>query len=128
MSSYPIYINAVTKHHTSVVCPKVKNHPYVIENEDCRPLIIETLKFIYDLEMITQRDGEVTTPELARPRVPHEILFAIGGWSGGSPTNFIETYDTRADRWVKVSTGRYSYVSDKTEVDAEAFHDKLYQR
>ena len=35
-------------------------------------------------------------------RVPHEILFAIGGWSGGSPTNFIETYDTRADRWVKV--------------------------
>lgn len=42
------------------------------------------------------------TPEIARPRVPHEILFAIGGWSGGSPTNFIETYDTRADRWVKV--------------------------
>lgn len=48
------------------------------------------------------RDGEVVTPEIARPRVPHEILFAIGGWSGGSPTNFIETYDTRADRWVKV--------------------------
>nr|CAH7722297.1 unnamed protein product [Callosobruchus chinensis] len=47
-------------------------------------------------------DGEVVTPEIARPRVPHEILFAIGGWSGGSPTNFIETYDTRADRWVKV--------------------------
>lgn len=87
---------------TSYFVEKVKNHPYVIENEDCRPLIIETLKFIYDLEMITQRDGEVTTPELARPRVPHEILFAIGGWSGGSPTNFIETYDTRADRWVKV--------------------------
>ena len=85
---------------------QVKNHPYVIENEDCRPLIIETLKFIYDLEMITQRDGEVTTPELARPRVPHEILFAIGGWSGGSPTNFIETYDTRADRWVKVRSRR----------------------
>lgn len=42
------------------------------------------------------------TPEIARPRVPHEVLFAIGGWSGGSPTNFIETYDTRADRWVKV--------------------------
>lgn len=81
----------------------MRNHPYVSENEDCRPLVIETLRFIYDLEMITQRDGEVTTPELARPRVPHEILFAIGGWSGGSPTNFIETYDTRADRWVRVS-------------------------
>ncbi|XP_023319325.1 kelch-like protein 10 [Trichogramma pretiosum] len=34
-----------------------------------------------------------------RPRVPHEILFAIGGWTSGSPTNFVETYDTRADRW-----------------------------
>ncbi|KAL7302737.1 hypothetical protein TKK_0004786 [Trichogramma kaykai] len=29
-----------------------------------------------------------------RPRVPHEILFAIGGWTSGSPTNFVETYDT----------------------------------
>lgn len=102
-------------------------------NEACRPVIIETLKFLYDLEMITQKDGEIPTPEIARPRcvaalrktcshvrhgfrfdfkprfgwrclvrVPHEILFAIGGWTDGSPTNFIETYDTRADRWVKV--------------------------
>ncbi|XP_066908319.1 kelch-like protein 10 [Halyomorpha halys] len=80
----------------------VKEHPYVVGNEACRPIIIDTLRFLYDLEMITQRQGEVTTPEIARPRVPHEILFAIGGWSGGSPTNYIETYDTRADRWVKV--------------------------
>lgn len=80
----------------------VKDHPYVTGCEDSRPMIIETLKFLYDLEMITHRDGEVPTPEIARPRVPHEILFAIGGWSGGSPTNYMETYDTRADRWVKV--------------------------
>jgi len=85
----------------------VKDHPYVAGNEACRPVIIETLKFLYDLEMITQKDGEIPTPEIARPRVPHEILFAIGGWSGGSPTNFIETYDTRADRWVKVRTRVY---------------------
>lgn len=32
---------------------------------------------------------------LARPRIPHEILFAIGGWSAGSPTSFVETYDNR---------------------------------
>ncbi|XP_018329574.1 kelch-like protein 10 [Agrilus planipennis] len=80
----------------------VKDHPYVTSCEESRPMIIETLKFLYDLEMITHRDGEVPTPEIARPRVPHEILFAIGGWSGGSPTNYMETYDTRADRWVKV--------------------------
>ncbi|XP_018899627.2 kelch-like protein 10 isoform X1 [Bemisia tabaci] len=87
---------------TQFFLENVKDHPYVTGNDQCRPVIIETLKFLYDLEMITQKDGEVPTPEIARPRVPHEILFAIGGWSGGSPTNFIETYDTRADRWVKV--------------------------
>ncbi|KAJ8940240.1 hypothetical protein NQ318_016696 [Aromia moschata] len=87
---------------TQFFLERVKEHPYVSSCEESRPMIIETLKFLYDLEMITHRDGEVVTPEIARPRVPHEILFAIGGWSGGSPTNFIETYDTRADRWVKV--------------------------
>lgn len=88
---------------TQFFLENVKDHPYVTGNEACRPIIIETLKFLYDLEIITQKDGEVPTPKIARPRVPHEILFAIGGWSGRSPTNFIETYDTRADRWVKVN-------------------------
>jgi len=37
---------------------------------------------------------------IARPRVPHELLFVVGGWSGGSPTNILETYDIRADRWI----------------------------
>ncbi|XP_012271071.1 kelch-like protein 10 [Orussus abietinus] len=87
---------------TQFFLENVKDHPYVTGNEACKPIIIGTLKFLYDLEMITQKDGEVSTPEIARPRLPHEILFAIGGWSGGSPTNFIETYDTRADRWIKV--------------------------
>ncbi|XP_047370255.1 kelch-like protein 10 isoform X3 [Vespa velutina] len=88
--------------NTQFFLENVKDHSYVVGNDACRPIIIETLKFLYDLEMITQKDGEIPTPEIARPRVPHEILFAIGGWSGGNATNFIETYDTRADRWVKV--------------------------
>nr|CAH7720231.1 unnamed protein product [Callosobruchus chinensis] len=33
-------------------------------------------------------------------RIPHGVLFAVGGWSAGSPTNFLETYDCRADRWL----------------------------
>lgn len=40
---------------------------------------------------------------LARPRLPNAILFAIGGWSGGDPTNGIEAYDVRADRWINVT-------------------------
>ena len=50
------------------LAPQVKDHPYVAGNEACRPVIIETLKFLYDLEMITQKDGEIPTPEIARPR------------------------------------------------------------
>ncbi|XP_023213758.1 kelch-like protein 10 [Centruroides sculpturatus] len=81
----------------------VKTHPYVTENEDCYPLITETLKFLNDLETISQRSEEILTPDLALPRIPHEIIFAIGGWSSGSPTDYIETYDSRADRWVKMN-------------------------
>ncbi|XP_043277025.1 kelch-like protein 10 isoform X2 [Venturia canescens] len=87
---------------TEFFLEKVKDHPYVTGNEACRPIIIETLKFLYDLEMITQKHGEVPTPEIARPRVPHEILFAMCGWIGNSATSYMETYDTRADRWVQV--------------------------
>lgn len=33
-----------------------------------------------------------------------QILLAIGGWSGGTPTNAIEAYDPRAETWVNIST------------------------
>lgn len=92
---------------TQYFLEKVKDHPYVAGNKGCKPIVIETLKFLYDLEMISLKDGEMPTPEIARPRVPHEILFAIGGWSENSVTNLIETYDTKADRWVKVGRGLY---------------------
>ncbi|UYV78801.1 KLHL10 [Cordylochernes scorpioides] len=81
---------------------QVKGHPYVADNEACRPLVIATLRFLSDLETISEREEEVPTPEMALPRIPYEILFAIGGWSGGSPTNYIESYDSRADRWIRV--------------------------
>ncbi|XP_044586739.1 kelch-like protein 10 [Cotesia glomerata] len=87
---------------TQYFLEKVKDHPYVTGVEECRPIIIETLRFLYDLDMITQKDGELDTPEIARPRIPHEILFALGGWKGHNATSLMETYDTRADRWIQV--------------------------
>ncbi|XP_052791911.1 kelch-like protein 10 [Mya arenaria] len=84
---------------TQYFVEKVKPHPYVRESEGCKPIVIETLKFLYDLDMDEDRAVDVSNP-LARPRVPHELLFVVGGWSGGSPTNIVETYDTRADRWI----------------------------
>ncbi|XP_041822899.1 kelch-like protein 10 [Melanotaenia boesemani] len=40
---------------------------------------------------------------LCCPRLPSVILLAVGGWYGGAPTNSIEAYDVRADRWTKVT-------------------------
>lgn len=75
--------------------------------------MIETIKFLYDLDMEEGRDVDLTNP-IARPRVPHEVMFVIGGWSGGSPTNVIETYDTRADRWITVEHADRGLVSAYT--------------
>ena len=83
--------------------PLLQTHPYVRDNDACRPLVIETLKFLYDLDMEGGKEVDLSHP-LARPRVPHEVMFAVGGWSGGSPTNVIETYDTRADRWITIDS------------------------
>ncbi|KAL9924242.1 kelch-like protein 10 [Glossina fuscipes] len=81
---------------------EVKEHPYVLECEEAKPLIVETFKFMYDLDIMNPASGELTTPPLAMPRLPHEVIFAIGGWSGGTSKGCIETYDTRADRWVNI--------------------------
>lgn len=39
------------------------------------------------------------TPKHIRPRIPSQILFAIGGWQEGIPTTLIETYDVRTNKW-----------------------------
>ncbi len=39
------------------------------------------------------------TPNTVRPRIPHEVMFAMGGWQEGIPTTLIETFDVRTNRW-----------------------------
>lgn len=34
-----------------------------------------------------------------RPRIPEEVVFAFGGWTEGTPTNAVETYDKKSDQW-----------------------------
>ncbi|XP_043662343.1 kelch-like protein 10 isoform X1 [Drosophila teissieri] len=82
---------------------EVKEHPYVLQCEAAKPLIVDTFKFMYDLDFLNPQADELTTPPLAMPRLPHEVIFAIGGWSGGTSKGCIETYDTRADRWVTIN-------------------------
>ncbi|XP_040289966.1 kelch-like protein 10 [Bufo bufo] len=79
----------------------VKTNNYVSENEECKPIIINGLKAIYDLNINGPSNVDLINP-MNRPRLPYAVLFAIGGWSGGSPTNAIECYDSRADQWVNI--------------------------
>ncbi|KDR07508.1 hypothetical protein L798_02824, partial [Zootermopsis nevadensis] len=78
---------------------KISNHPYVTENEACSPVILETHAFLRDLQMMSKEDKDFVTPRIARPRIPQDILFAIGGRYEGGVTDVIEAYDARADRW-----------------------------
>jgi len=43
---------------------------------------------------------------LARPCLPNAIMLAIGGSSGGDPTNAIEAYDIHTDDWTTRHTTR----------------------
>ncbi|NWX80785.1 KLH10 protein, partial [Alca torda] len=88
--------------HAEYFMNNVKTHQYVQDNEECKALIIKALTEMYNLDMYGQPSSDFTHP-LTRPRLPCAILFAVGGWSGGSPTNAIETYDSRADQWVNVT-------------------------
>lgn len=80
----------------------VKANKYVANNEEVRPIVLEAMKFLCDLQSLSNTSNEFITPSMAVPRLPHDIIFAIGGWSEGSPQSCIETYDTRADRWIRV--------------------------
>ncbi|XP_021938931.1 kelch-like protein 10, partial [Zootermopsis nevadensis] len=81
------------------ILKEVLYHPYVKENEECRPVILETLEFLYASQMMTKEYKEIVTPGIARPRIPQDILFAIGGVRDRRVSDVIEAYVARADRW-----------------------------
>lgn len=79
----------------------VVQNPYVHENNECRAIIESVNTFFRDCNRLQFITDEVQTPKFAQPRIPHDIVFAIGGWSIGSPTAVVESYDSRADRWMR---------------------------
>jgi hypothetical protein len=87
-------------------------HPHVAEDEASRPVITEVFMYLDELETMTTGDEEIPTPKFALPRF-HDVLFVIGGRDKNwRPTDYFETYSTRADRWTKVSgTHLHSYCA-----------------
>ncbi|XP_043088202.1 kelch-like protein 10 [Puntigrus tetrazona] len=80
----------------------VRNNALVLESEACSEIVINAMKVIFDLHMEETASSELAN-KLTRPRLPYEILLAIGGWSISNPTNEIEAYDAKADCWVSVT-------------------------
>ncbi|XP_030275694.1 kelch-like protein 10 [Sparus aurata] len=77
----------------------VLSNELVRSNDECFNMVTEVL----------ENKGNLTSPPfdmrdpVARPRLPHAVLLAIGGWSGADPTNCVEAYDIRADLWVNLT-------------------------
>jgi kelch-like protein 10 len=74
-------------------------------NTACRPTVEEMLTFFDDLQMMKE-GREFLTPQFAQQRIPLDVLFAVGGCGAENYTDFIEAYDVRADRWIKVRNTR----------------------
>ncbi|KAJ6643055.1 Kelch-like protein 10 [Pseudolycoriella hygida] len=86
---------------TEYFMDEVKNHEFVKDNEEARPIIIKTLSFLYELDEIGKREIEqIHTPSNAIPRIPQDIIFITGGWHRTQAVSKIQSYDSRADRWI----------------------------
>ncbi|XP_076639357.1 kelch-like protein 10 [Colletes latitarsis] len=99
LMSYPFFTNSVLAWRL------------VEEDELCQEVVVHANAYLSEQDA---KQGEIDLKNpLARPRIPYEILFTVGGWSAGSPTNFMETYDTRADRW---------FLSVNTDATPRSYH------
>ncbi|XP_051812205.1 kelch-like protein 10 [Acanthochromis polyacanthus] len=70
-------------------------------NKECQTLINAAKNILSHL--VTYRPSLGLFNRLARPRLPNAILLATGGWSGGDPTNGIEAYDFKANKWIDIT-------------------------
>ncbi|XP_041664534.1 kelch-like protein 10 [Cheilinus undulatus] len=76
----------------------IMSNDLVRNNAQCMETIQALLSAMIDGSTI----NSLSQPFM-RLRLPSAILLAIGGWSGGNPTNGIEAYDYRADQWLTVT-------------------------
>lgn len=67
---------------------------FVGEDDAVRRALDAPSVLLTSIDSLNNNDVDLSDP-LARPRIPYEVIFAVGGWSAGSPTAFIETYDIR---------------------------------
>lgn len=55
---------------------------------------------ISDLKKTIFPNYQIHTPSIAIPRIPQDVIFVTGGWHQSQPVSKVQSYDSRADRWV----------------------------
>lgn len=80
-----------------ILSNKFAQHELAVLDRNHRDYLVSTLN------NSKLRDGFslpcALNPRQLRPRVPHSILLAIGGWQQGHPTRLIESYDLNCNLW-----------------------------
>ncbi|CAN8004446.1 unnamed protein product [Ixodes hexagonus] len=83
---------------------EVFSHP-LLDDIDCRAALEPVHGLLDQLELHEGPRLINLSHPMLRPRIPRQarrqdVLFVIGGWSNGSATNLVESYDCRANRWL----------------------------
>ncbi|XP_034754887.1 kelch-like protein 10 [Etheostoma cragini] len=71
----------------------VSTNPLVTTSPLCTKMVIQAMK--------TLQESSTHRP-LQRARLPPAALFATAGWANDCPTNRMEVYNVRTDRWVRL--------------------------
>lgn len=89
---------------THTMLDVIRQDPVVSNNEECRQWVGSAYKLAYGFEnhVSDVQMYDLTNYKVWSPRIPSEVILAVGGWSGGSATPVIESYDQRADEWYMV--------------------------
>ncbi|XP_077307112.1 kelch-like protein 10 [Lithobates pipiens] len=88
--------------NTKYLLNNVITNIHVKDNKECMNIVTGVLKTKYDLNAHGSSRSYFMNP-LTRPRLPSAILLAVGGYSASNPTNIMESYDCRVDRWIDIT-------------------------
>lgn len=74
-------------------------------NPEAMSIMRTAFKFVFKSNEIAWTDWAVNRASeisILVPRLPNELLFAIGGWFNSSACNLMEVYDNRANQWIRL--------------------------
>uniref|UniRef100_A0A8C6KUU9 Kelch like family member 10 n=1 Tax=Nothobranchius furzeri TaxID=105023 RepID=A0A8C6KUU9_NOTFU len=74
----------------------------LVQQDGASGRIVARATYLHRCILLKERGFTGINHPLSRPRLPPAILLAIGGWNDGLPTNAIEAYNVRAERWITV--------------------------